>query len=320
VFVGASDRLRYRRRVGSIFPSVDAGARQRLTARFGDEVAPWFDELPGVLSALARRWQFDLGTPIPRGSVSAVFRCRMADGRGAVLKASPDRGRLAREAAALDGWRTVHAPAVLAFDEQLGALLIEAIEPGTPLAVSSTHPGLEIVAELLRSLHASGVPDPSYPTVAQRVADLFDSSVKLYERHPDLTAPLPPELYERGRRLATRLARDASPIVLLHGDLTPGNILDGGAERGLVAIDPAPCLGDAAFDAVDLILWQADDLAAIQARAERVAAATGTDVARLLAWCTAFAGMTALELASQGNDPRPRIEALLALAARAPTD
>jgi streptomycin 6-kinase len=31
--------------------------------------------------------------------------------------------------------------------------------------------------------------------------------------------------------------------------LTPSSILDGGAERGLVAIDPAPCLGDPAFDA-----------------------------------------------------------------------
>jgi streptomycin 6-kinase len=305
--------------VGSTVPSVDAGARQRLTARFGNEVAPWFDKLPGVLSALAQRWQFELGAPIPRGSVSVVFRCRMADGRGAVLKASPDRARLADEAAALDGWHTVHTPAVLALDEQLGALLIEAIEPGTPLVVSA-YPDLERVAELLRSLHTSGVPDPSYPSVARRVADLFDSSVKLYQRHPELAALLPPERYQRGRRLATRLAQDASPVVLLHGDLTPGNILTGGAERGLVAIDPAPCLGDPAFDAVDLILWQADDLETIQARAERVAAATGTDAARLLAWCAAFAGMTALELASQGNGPSPRTEALLGLAAQAPTD
>jgi streptomycin 6-kinase len=283
-------------------------------------VAPWFDELPGVLSALAQRWRLEFGAPIPRGSVSVVFRCRMGEGRGAVLKASPDRARLADEAAALDGWHTVHTPAVLALDEQLGALLIEAIEPGTPLVVSSAYPDLESVAELLSSLHASGVPNPSYPTVARRVAYLFDSSLKLYERHPELTALVPPELYERGRRLATRLAKDAWPIVLLHRDLTPGNILDGGAERGLVAIDPAPCLGDAAFDAVDLILWQADDVETIEARAERLAAATGTDAARLLGWCSAFAGMTALELASQGTGPRPRPEALLGLAARAPTD
>jgi hypothetical protein len=51
-----------------------------------------------------------------------------------------------------------------------------------------------------------------------------------------------------------------------------------------------------------------------------VAAATGTDTTRLLGWCTAFAGMVALELASQGTGPRPRIEALLRLAAQAPAD
>ena len=229
--------------MGSTVPSLDPGARQRLTARFGNQIAPWFDELPGVLNALAQRWQFQLGPPIPRGSMSVVLRCRMADGRGAVLKASPDRARLADEAAALEGWHTVHTPAVLAL-----------------------------------------------------------------------------ELYEYGRRLATRLAQDASPIVLLHGDLTPSNILDGGAERGLVAIDPAPCLGDPAFDAVDLICWQADDLETIEARIERLAAATGTHAERLLGWCTAFAGMIALELASQGNGACPATVALLGLAAQAPTD
>jgi streptomycin 6-kinase len=288
-------------------------------ARFGNEVEAWFDDLPGLLTALADRWQFELGSPIPRGSVSAVFRCQMADGGRAVLKASPDRVRMAFEAVALNAWHTVHTPTVIALDEQLGALLIEAIEPGTPLIVSSTYPAEESVAELMSSLHESGVPDPSYPTVGQRVAYLFDSSTKLYEQHPELTALIPPELYGRGRALATRLAQDDVPVVLLHGDLTPSNILDGGGERGLVAIDPAPCLGDAAFDAVDLILWQADDLETIQARTERLAAATGMDARRLLAWCSAFAGMNAIELASQGNAPRARIERLRKLASQAET-
>jgi streptomycin 6-kinase len=131
--------------------------------------------------------------------------------------------------------------------------------------------------------------------------------VKLYERHPELTALIPPELYESGRWLAKRLAQQHdSPIVLLHGDLTPSNILDGGAERGLVAVDPAPCLGDAVFDAVDLILWEAHDLKTIEARTEWLAAATGADAERLLGWCAAFAGMTALELASQGDRHRLR--------------
>src|SRR5262249_4910642 len=115
--------------------------------------------------------------------------------------------------------------------------------PGTPLAVSSVYPAAEDVAALLNSLHDSGVPGPSYPAAGQRVAYLFGSSAKLYERDPELRAVIPPELYGRGPGLATRLAQHDSAAALLHGDLTPSNILDGGARRGLVAIDPAPCLG-----------------------------------------------------------------------------
>jgi streptomycin 6-kinase len=302
---------------GSTVPDVDAGARQRLTARFGIETGAWFDELPDMLTALAARWQLELGSPIPRGSVSAVFRCRMVDGRRAVLKASPDRARLAFEAAALNACHTVHTPTVFALDEQLGALLIEAIEPGTPLDDSSIYPTAESIADLLSSLHWSCVPDPSYPTVKQRVASLFDSSATLYERHPELIALVPPDLYERSRQLATQLAQQDSPTVLLHGDLTPSNILDGGAERGLVAIDPAPCLGDAAFDAVDLILWQANDLETIETRTGRLAAESRLVAERLFAWCVAFAAMSALELESQGDGPRPGTQTLLELASQA---
>src|SRR4051812_2616547 len=98
-------------------PSIDPGVRQRLTARFGEEVEGWFDELPELLTALAQRWRVELGSAIPRGSVSAVFRCRTDDGRPAVLKTSPDRSRVAFEAAALQGWHTPHTPGVIALDE-----------------------------------------------------------------------------------------------------------------------------------------------------------------------------------------------------------
>jgi streptomycin 6-kinase len=291
--------------MSSKVPDIDAGARQRLAARFGGGVHAWFDELPGMLTALGGRWQLELGAPIPYGSVSAVFRCRLADGRHAVLKASPDRARLAFEAAALGAWHAGHTPAVIALDEQLGALLLEAIEPGTPLIAASGYPALHSVAELLDALHGSGVADPSYPAVTQRTAYLFDSSASLYQRHPELVAVIPPDLYEHGRELATRLAEDDCPAVLLHGDLTPSNILDGGPGRGLVAIDPAPCLGDAAFDTVDLIHWHADDLETIDTRIRQLAAAAGLDRERILGWSVAFAAMNALELASQGNSNRP---------------
>jgi streptomycin 6-kinase len=299
-------------------PGIDVGVRQRLIARFGSEVDVWFDELPGVLATLSRRWRFELGSAIPRGSVSAVFHCRRTNGQNAVLKISPDRARLAGEAAVLGLCNTVHSPAVIAYDEPLGALLIEAIEPGTPLAESTTYPAVGTTAELLHSLHAPVVGDHSFPPVDQRVRYLFESSSKLYERQPELATSIPPELYERTYRLAIRLARADPSNVLLHGDLTPSNILDGGSERGLVAIDPAPCLGDAAFDAVDLVLWQADDRATIEARTNSLARAVSLDEERLVGWCVAFAAMTALELATQRGGPPARVAALRELAAQAP--
>ena len=129
---------------------------------------------------------------------------------------------------------------------------------------------------------------------------------------------IPPELYERGRQLATRLAQSVPPTALLHGDLTPSNILDGGAQRGLVAIDPAPCLGDdVAFEAIDLLLWQADDVDTIVERAKLLAPAIGADTSHLFEWCIAFAAMVALELAESSNAAPGRVQTYVALAAQA---
>jgi hypothetical protein len=62
-----------------------------------------------------------------------------------------------------------------------------------------------------------------------------------------------------------------------------------------------PCLGDAAFDAIDLVLWQADEIETIERRSDELAAAMGAPSERLLAWCTALACMAALELAATAD-------------------
>ncbi len=196
----------------------------------------------------------------------------MPDGRPAVLKVSPDRPRIATEAAALKHWTTSHTPAVYAVDESVGA-----IEPAIALDESSTYPTVKIVAELLTALH-SAVASPSFSPLAHRVAYLFDAGLADYRRQPMLAERIPRSGYERGRRLATSLAEHTTPAVLLHGDLTPVNIVGGGPRRGLVALDPAPCLGDAGFDTVDLLFWQAADQATIAARATQLAAAIGSTV------------------------------------------
>jgi streptomycin 6-kinase len=293
-------------------PELDHELRRRLGRRYGAAIDDWLDGLAAVLAELGERWGIDWGPLIQRGSMSVVIRCRTADGREAVLKVSPDRERIAHEAAALAQWTTAHVPAILAVDESAGALVIEAIDPGTPLAESGSYPTIDSISVLLSALH-DGAPSPRYRPVADRIAYLFDAGLKNYERRPDLAALVPRELYERGRARALRLAADPVPPVLLHGDLTAVNVLDGGPTRGLVAIDPAPCLGDPAFDAIDLVFWRAGDVKAVAMRAEQLARTTRVDAARLHDWCAAFAPMVAVELAEAPGDSRAQIDALLAL-------
>lgn len=297
-------------------PDLDDELRRRLGRRFGNAVELWLNALPPVLSDLAERWEVEYESLIQRGSISVVIRCRTAKGCRAVLKVSPERRRVLDEATALAKWRTVHVPAVLAVDESVGALLIEAIEPGTPLDESTAYPRMESLVALMTSLHRDGVTDPSYESVGERIAYLYKAGAKNYERRPELAELIPPELYERGRQLAMRLAENTPATILLHGDLTPANVLEGGEERGLVAIDPAPCLGDPAFDAIDLVFWQAEDAGTIAARAERLAPAIGAKPERLHEWCSAFAAMVALEIAEASVDARERVEPYIALASR----
>jgi hypothetical protein len=55
----------------------------------------------------------------------------------------------------------------------------------------------------------------------------------------------------------------------------------------------------------------------IAARAEQLAPAIGVHASRLVDWCTAFAAMTALELAEVPDSSRERIETAVTLASHA---
>jgi len=299
-------------------PILDDQVRRRLARRYGPGIAAWFDTLPARLTELAHEWRLELGPLIQRGTVSVVVCCRRADGRPAVLKISPDLPRIATEGAALAAWHTRQVPEVLAHSTDHGALLMEAIRPGTALDESGELPPVSALADLVRALHETAPPATTGPSLADRIAALFRAGEANYARRPELLELIPAARYDRGRRAARALAAETSAgPVLLHGDLTPVNVLDGGAGRGLVAIDPAPCAGDPAFDTVDLLFWQVDDLAGLIARATELAARLDLSAERMVRWCAAFAPMAALERA-EATAPvsAGRLSMLLELAER----
>jgi streptomycin 6-kinase len=309
-------RAWHRGRVDFSSPTLDA-TRGRLLARFGARVEPWWEQLPAAIAELAERWELVVGDAVGRGNTSLVVRCRRADGRAAVLKLTPDTEIAAVEAWALRSWEASgRVPLVWGHDPALGALLLEAIPSEIPLSELGRAVEVDEVANLIGGLHRSGTPvvASGVGSLAEGVEFIFEHWIERHGRRGEVvTRAVPVERLRRGHELARRLVVDAGVPVLLHGDLHPGNVLDGGPSRGLVAIDPRPCVGEAAVDAVDWVFWAVDDPVAWEPRSRELALALGVDHERLWAWCAAFAAMLAASKAARGAAAE-ELAALLALA------
>jgi streptomycin 6-kinase len=297
-------------------PTLDA-TRERLLVRFGTRAEAWWDRLPAVVADLAERWHLRVDDAVGRGNTSVVLRCRCRDGRAAVLKLTPDGEIASAEAAALRRWQdSGRVPLVWGHDAAEGALLLEAMPNEVPLAELRTGVEVNEIAQLIGALHRAGaaVVGDGVETLAARVEFMF---ALVIERHAGRGAPatsvVSVDRLRRGRDLARRLSAGAAVAVLLHGDLHPGNVLDGGPGRGLVAIDPRPCVGDAACDVVDWVFWGVEDPAAWEARSRDLALALGLAPARVWSWCGAFAAMLAAARAARGAGAG-EVAALMALA------
>ena len=269
---------------------LDAPARARLLDRFGPEVGRWCDELPALVDTLTRRWRLQVLSAIP-GGTGRTLMCRDSAGRSAVLKLTPEPDIAATEAAALRAWagcsRVVH---LIGTDLEAGALLLEGVVPGTPLADSTGDLPLDEIADLLAQLRTVASPE-GLPTLAERVAGFFDLAERRWrgsaaERH------LPLEVLRRSRAAAAELGA-GGPTTLVHGDLHARNVLEGAA--GIVAIDPRPCVGDPTFDAVDWAFLPVSTGGridhGIDALGERL---PGLDTDRLRRWCASLAVLLAL--------------------------
>lgn len=244
---------------------------ERLRQRFGPDVQPWLDGVPALVERLAVRWGLAVVARMTAGSTSVTYRCRRSDGSLVYLKVTPDDEVFSTEAAALRAW--ADCPAVVALldvEVEDNALLIEALEPGTPL--TDWRPAAGLLAEL------RSVPPPTgFPTVADRVDFMYDLA---HRRNPGI--PLP--WIDASHAAARRLADSGSVVRLVHGDLHPANVLAAGSRH--VAIDPRPCLGDPDLDVVD---WAFLDVVTTDDLRRRIADLRVLDEDRSWQWCRALA-------------------------------
>lgn len=95
-------------------------------------------------------------------------------------------------------------------------------------------------------------------------------------------------------------------VVVLHGDIHHGNILDFGP-RGWLAIDPKRLIGERGFDFANIFCNPDMEVATEPGRLARqatvVAEAAGLERRRLLKWILAWAGLSAAWYVSDGVKP-----------------
>lgn len=270
--------------------------------------------MPELVGRLARRWNLRVVRPVSNGATSCVLVCERRGGEAVVLKVSPDRALILAEAAALDVWRACgRVPELFDFDDESGALLMEALRPGTVLTDGTKRSRLGEVVGLVRELHA-GVDETvlaGFPPLIERVEFIFGLWGKRL-RKPEVAAVIPQDLTERSLATARELATGPGRRVLLHGDLHLRNVLDGGPDRGLVAIDPRACVGDPAVDLIDWVFVGGETMLA--SRAEWLAEEAGVDPSSLRRWCGCTAVLEATRLLTTGDGSAEAVRSLLAFA------
>lgn len=306
--------------------------------RLGEAGRAWVEQLPGVLTELAARWELDLGRGLPGGSASYVVAASTPDGQQRVLKVpTPDLAgeeSVARVLAAADGRGHVR---LHAHDPASGALLLERLGEQlerVPLAPEDKIVALCDTLALAWTVDLPGNAEPPGPSgkTGQPGADgaepahpsgttgrldggeTVDRAVELAEQVRELDQrlgrPTDPAVLRAALEHAERLSGWVGPTVVVHGDPHPANALRApdGRGSGWVLVDPDGFRCDPAYDAGVVLRDWSSHLSGTDARRTLrtwtglVADRTGLDADRVWAWAFLERVSTGLFVTSIGAE------------------
>ena len=222
---------------------------------------PDLTALERVAHAVAAEWGLELGPRFPLARYSFVAPA----GGDAILKVTPPEDDEAdEEADALGLWDGDGAVRLLRRDRARRAFLIERARPGDDLSELPEEDATAIAVDVARRLW-------------RRAAGPFRS---IHEHVPRWLAnagadPVASELYGRLEQ------RDGT---LVHGDFHHHNVLR--SERGWLAIDPKPMLGEPEYDVASFLWNPLPARLRVEHLEARIAAfaAAGLDEGRIRAW------------------------------------
>jgi streptomycin 6-kinase len=212
----------------------------------------------------------------------------------AVLKVNFPDEESEHDAHALDRWNGVGAARLLDRDDAVRAMLVERLRPGTQLWGLPDDDATELAAGVLEQLWvAAGEPFRRLEDVAAHWAEELPAT------------SMDPRLVDE----AVSFLRGAGPTqresVLMHQDFHGGNVLL--SQRGWLAIDPKPLVGEREFDVASLIRDRRPTTkAAMERRLDYLVDRLSLDRERTRGWAIAHA------LAWNGNSEMVECARLLA--------
>ena len=253
----------------------------------GPPAQAWLARLPATIAECARHWSLALGAPFAPLSNNWVAPARDASGRQVVLKIGFPARELWNEADALALAGGEGLVRLLDVDRGRGALLLERLEPGTPLStIEDDEIATAVAADVMLRLWRPVPAVHNFPSVADWAAGFG----RLRRRFAGGTGPLPEDLVAHAESLATELLASAAPSVVLHGDLHFDNIL-AARDGEWLAIDPKGIVGEPAFEPYallhnpmpGLLAWP-DPAGVLDRRLDLLSQRLGIERARLRAW------------------------------------
>jgi len=263
--------------------------KRKILDLHGEYGSQWLAQLPALIAECAGRWSLEVMPPFPVESYSYVTPAVRVNNEPVVLKVGVPGRELTCQIEALRHWNGSGICRLLEADAQRGFLLMERVLPGEPLkTIADDDQVTRVAMDVMQRLWKPAPELHVFPSVAEWAGDLQ----KLRARFNGGFGPFPAALVEQAERQFAELAGDASPSMLIHGDMNWGNILRGQREPWL-AIDPKGVVGNPLYDVATFLndppesLIEAELKRLLARRVAQIAEILGVDRARVKSWAQA---------------------------------
>lgn len=230
---------------GNALAVPDELLRNVISQHGATAVDGWFERLPAMLETWCAAWEITLSDEVPGSGYNVMAYGESALAGPVVLKMNLPSPEVLSEMESIAQGSGHGIVRLLAADPAFAIMMLERVDPGTPLRVSglTDQDATAVAADVMRRFWR----EPARPDNLFALGEWMASLLNYPARPTYPVGPIPAHLIDRAIKTAQTLLAMSTDLVLLHGDVHHDNILWGG-DRGWVTIDPKGLIGERGFE------------------------------------------------------------------------